>query len=61
MLAWELLKVGGTVIFDDYDFVFPEKPTQNTKNGIDSFLSCYSEKIKIIHKGHQVIIEKKAD
>lgn len=61
VLAWDLLKVGGTVIFDDYDFVFPEKPTQNTKNGIDSFLNCYSEKIKIIHKGHQVIIEKTAD
>jgi len=57
-LTWRLLKVGGIIIFDDYDMTFDENPSQNTCIGIDAFLNFYSSQIKIIHKSHQIIIEK---
>jgi len=58
LLCWDLVKVGGTIIFDDYDFILADKPAQNTKNGIDPFLTLFCDNIKVIHKSHQVIIEK---
>jgi len=58
ILCWELVKVGGAIVFDDYDFFFPDNPAQNTKLGIDAFLTSFCDKIEVIHKSHQVIIEK---
>jgi len=60
-LTWRLLKLGGIIIFDDYDMTFDENPSQNTCIGIDTFLNCYSERIEIIHKSHQVIIKKSSE
>ncbi|MBW4679161.1 MAG: class I SAM-dependent methyltransferase [Microcoleus vaginatus WJT46-NPBG5] len=60
-LGWELVKVGGVIIFDDYDFTFPGNPQQNTKIAIDAFLTVFCQKIKVIYVGHQVLIEKTAD
>lgn len=48
------------IIFDDYDFTFADNPIQNTKVGIDAFITTYNQKINLIHQGYQVIIEKTA-
>ncbi|MUL35553.1 class I SAM-dependent methyltransferase [Gloeocapsopsis dulcis] len=58
VMSWGLVKVGGTIVFDDYDFTFADNPAQNTKVAIDSFITVFSHKLKIIHQGYQVIIEK---
>ncbi|MBW4494065.1 MAG: class I SAM-dependent methyltransferase [Oscillatoria princeps RMCB-10] len=58
VLSWGLLKVGGLMIFDDYDFEFINSPDLNTKIGIDAFLTAFKRKIKILHVGGQVILEK---
>ncbi len=58
VLAWQLVKVGGLIIFDDYFFSFPQNPTWNTKIGIDAFMTTFVDKFKVIHKASQVIIEK---
>lgn len=58
VLSWALVKVGGTIIFDDYDFIFAENPFQNTKVGIDAFVSVFYDKIKFIHKSHQILLKK---
>jgi glycosyltransferase involved in cell wall biosynthesis/predicted O-methyltransferase YrrM len=59
ILAWRLVKIGGLLIFDDYGFRFgegiDEKPP---KAAIDAFLSLFDKKIKLIHQGYQVIVEK---
>lgn len=60
VMSWRLVKVGGTIVFDDYDFIFPDNPNQNTKVAIDAFLTIFGHKLKIIHQGYQVIIEKTA-
>ncbi len=58
VLAWQLLKEGGLMIFDDYDFLVPNQPQQNTKIGIDAFLTVFGDKLKVIHREYQVIVEK---
>lgn len=61
VLSWPLVKVKGLLVFDDYDFRFPNQPNQNTQIGIDAFVSSFSPKIEIIHKGHQLILRKLAE
>ena len=61
VLSWPLVKVQGLLVFDDYDFRFPNQPNQNTQIGIDAFVSSFSPKIEIIHKGHQLILRKLAE
>lgn len=58
VLGWDLVKVGGLIIFDDYDFSFPQNVSQNTKIGIDAFIDAFCNKITVVHKSYQVIIEK---
>jgi len=60
VLAWGCLVVGGIMIFDDYYFTF-STPGLNTKIGIDGFLTAFKHKIKILHEGVQIIIEKMSD
>lgn len=62
VLSWGLVKQGGLIIFDDYHFEFPNHPHQNTRVGIDAFLTVFQDKIKIIYKGdRQVFLEKIAE
>ncbi len=77
VLSWRLLKLGGLLIFDDYDYVFLRQsscdsknsafsglsshPNWNAKVGIDAFLIGFEDKIKMLYKGHQVIVEKTSD
>lgn len=58
ILSWQLVKLGGLIIFDDYDWIFPDQPNQNTSIAIDTFLSIFQPKIELIHKLHQVIVKK---
>ena len=58
VLVWQLVQVGGFIIFDDYPFSFPQNPNWNTRIGIDAFMMSFSNKIRVIHKAYQVIIEK---
>lgn len=77
VLSWRLLKPGGIIVFDDYYLVYLDaascnyqeaamqgslyNPSFNPKVGIDAFLIAFEEKIKILHKSNQVIIEKLDD
>src|ERR1041385_238867 len=58
ILTWNLLKEGGIMIFDDYEWDFFEEDYNNPKIAIDSFLRCYQNQIEIIHKLFQVAIRK---
>ncbi|OCR02956.1 hypothetical protein BCD67_08290 [Oscillatoriales cyanobacterium USR001] len=61
LLSWGLLKIGGSIVFDDYDHVFREVPNQNTKIGIDAFMASFCHKIQLIHQSHQIIVKKISD
>lgn len=56
--AWRLTKVGGTIIFDDYEVKDKSNPEQQAKVGIDYFLKWVLNSIQVIHKGYQLIIRK---
>jgi predicted O-methyltransferase YrrM len=58
LLSWHLVKVGGVIIFDDYGFGFKDQPERNPKVAIDAFLNIFVERLKLIHQGYQVIIQK---
>jgi predicted O-methyltransferase YrrM len=62
VLAFPLVKVGGIIIFDDYDW--PSKGGDKINNpgpAIDSFLQIYKDYINILHKDYQVIVQKLKD
>lgn len=58
ILVWPLVKVGGYIIFDDYNFKYPEKPFWNTQLAVDTFVQIFQDKLNVIHVRHQVIVEK---
>lgn len=60
-LAWPLLKPGGVMIFDDYNFdqIHP-KPTHNPKIAVDLFVTTMRDKLQVTHWTGQVIMRKKA-
>lgn len=58
VLGWGLVKVGGLIVFDDYNYTFPHDIHEDTKIGIDAFLKAFCKKVNILHQGHQVIVEK---
>lgn len=58
ILSFPLLKNGGIMIFDDYDWGENEPSYNRTKAGIDAFTYIYQEDISILHTGSQVFIKK---
>jgi predicted O-methyltransferase YrrM len=61
VLAWDLLKPGGMIVFDDYLWQLQEPPTQRPKLAIDAFLAIFRDRIRVRLKEHQVIVEKKGE
>ena len=61
-IAWLMLAVGGVMIFDDYRWKHPASQVGNIDPcvGIDAFLASYALELTLLHKGDQVIVEKRA-
>ena len=58
ILSFPLLKKGGIMIFDDYLWFEMKIYIDNPKPAIDAFLDIYADKINVLYKNYQVIIEK---
>jgi hypothetical protein len=59
VLGWRLLKLGGIMVFDDYEWEsYRDQPTMHPKLGVDSFLATFQDRVRILYKGYQVIAEK---
>jgi len=62
VLSWELLKNGGLMYFDDYQYAAGTKAAPSRPEAaIDGFLECYDGTYKILHKGYQVHLQKTMD
>lgn len=49
------LRIGGTLIFDDYE------QSQDTKDGVNGFITKGGDRIEIVSMGYQVIVRKLAE
>ena len=58
-LSWDLLKSGGVMAFDDYEWDHPDGTDKNPKPAIDAWLLKHKNDIEITRKGWQVWIRKK--
>ena len=58
VLAWDCLKIGGIMCFDDYLFhlVYPQHG--NPQIAIDAFLRVFEGHYDLLHKAAQVIVRK---
>lgn len=64
-MSWDLLNVGGIMLFDDYQWPAPrEEPnpplrdTQKPKLAINFFVHAYSEKLEVIFSNYQFAVKK---
>jgi predicted O-methyltransferase YrrM len=58
MLTWPLMRKGGLVIFDDYQWEMMPDPLDNPKPGIDAFLKAVKGEFRNVHRKYQIAIEK---
>lgn len=58
VLAFDLLKIGGIMIWDDFLWEVMEQPIDRPKIAIDGFLSCYARRLEVIGYGWQVAVSK---
>jgi predicted O-methyltransferase YrrM len=60
-MAWQILKVGGVIVFDDYmwgiDYPILHKP----KIAIDMFTNIYHDKLRVVYVGYQLAVQKLKD
>lgn len=58
-LAWDLLKDGGLLIFDDYPWPSDRFPMDlRPKMPIDTFLLAFGDELELVHKDWQVAVRK---
>lgn len=61
VLCWELLKMGGLLIFDDYRWERETYPDELRPGvAIDAFITAYRNYLEIVHRDYQAIVRKKA-
>lgn len=58
VLAFEVLKIGGRMVFDDYDWNDMPEKIDTPQWGIDAFLKIYAKQIRVVARGWQVCVEK---
>lgn len=58
MLAWDLLRVGGIMAFDDYEWNHPAGDKYNPKMAIDAFLTIMEENIEVLYRGWQIWVRR---
>ncbi|MFC1463695.1 MAG: class I SAM-dependent methyltransferase [Candidatus Brachytrichaceae bacterium NZ_4S206] len=58
VLSWRLLKCGGLMIFDDYLWEMSKPAAQRPQIAIDLFLETYGPRLRMIHQGYQVAVQR---
>jgi predicted O-methyltransferase YrrM len=59
ILTFPLVKSGGLIIFDDYEWPSHMGTLANPKLGINAFVTCYADKLDVVSVGYQLIVRKK--
>ena len=61
ILAWDLLKNGGVLIFDDYLHTRSFPTELKPEVSIDAFITAFRDELRVVHRGWQVIVERRTD
>ena len=68
VLGWELLRVGGVMVWGDYrwstpwdDVKNPLPPHATPRAAVDGFLAAHGPEATVLHKGYQVMARKEAE
>jgi len=59
LMAWQLIKAGGYLIWDDYGGGSDASDAERVRSAIDVFLTWHYDELILIHKGYQIIVQKK--
>jgi predicted O-methyltransferase YrrM len=59
VLSFELLKVGGLLIFDDYKWYTDWASEIRPGIAIDSFVTMYRNQLQFVHRGYQLVVKKR--
>jgi len=59
-MCWGLLRVGGIILFDDYQWQWPEtlRELEYPKPGINAFASVYRDELQVVISNYQVAFRK---
>lgn len=58
VLAWDLLREGGIMIFDDYDWPHPIPMEMRPAFAIDAFQTLMNDELQVVSKAYQLILRK---
>lgn len=58
VMAWPLLKQGGILAFDDYEWPGNGGPVNSPRIAIDAFLEVHEDQLKVLHQAYQVAVRK---
>lgn len=58
MASWQILKPGGTMIFDDYGWGQGKQPADRPGPAIDLFIDTMGSRAELLHREYQVILRK---
>ncbi len=58
VLLFDILKVGGIMVFDDYAWTVMPDPVDCPKLGVDGFIAAYARRLEIIGWGYQAAVKK---
>jgi predicted O-methyltransferase YrrM len=60
VLSWDLLKAGGIIVFDDYQWQVDQyKSWARPQMAIDAFLQVFEPYVDLLHQEYQVVVRKK--
>jgi len=60
VLAWRLVKTGGILVLDDYEWGAGNPERDRPKIAIDAFLASFERRYQILTKAYQVLLTKTA-
>jgi predicted O-methyltransferase YrrM len=61
VLSFRLLKLGGLIIFDDYEWEWRPSALDRPKIAIDAFMTIFQRSLAVVHIGYQVLLKKTVD
>jgi hypothetical protein len=59
VLAFDLLKIGGIMVFDDYNWFTNWASDIRPGVAIDSFVTMYRHQLEFVHRGYQLMVRKR--